>query len=92
MEFSTGFADDEGFDSHDPEESGLLRNTFSRNYTPYMQQYIRPVAGILLVTLAIACVSHLSSAVGYSSTQSDVGLVTTWQVPPGRRLGLLRAF
>ena len=85
MEFSTGFADDEGFDSHDPEESGLLRNTFSRNYTPYMQQYIRPVAGILLVTLAIACVSHLSSAVGYSSTQSDIGLLRYQSAKKGRQ-------
>lgn len=85
MEFSTGFADDDGFDSYDPEESGLLRNTFTKSYTPYMQQYMRPVAGILLVTLAIACVSHLSSAIGFNSTQSDVGLLKYQSITKGRQ-------
>ena len=85
MEFSTGFADDETFDSHDPEEFGLLRNTFSRNYTPYVQQYMRPVAAILLVTLAIACISHLSSAVGFDSTPSDIGLLKYQSTMKGRQ-------
>ena len=86
MEFSTGFADDNGFDSHDPEEAGgLLRNTFHRSYTPYMQQYLRPVAGILLVTLAIACISHLSSAVGVYGAKSDIGLLKYQSMKKGRQ-------